>query len=141
LHELRDIGHGHHVNIVDDSYDIPRGAKMIRFPGSAAEALLGVVRLVPVEGSVEIMVRDDNLAAADPNEEHVSARARDAFGAALAQAEAEGIELETEGFQREGEDGFYDRANNAPNSLFIRAVDPLPFACAALTVGHAQRTE
>lgn len=141
LLELRDIGHGHRVTIVDDSYDIPRGAKTIKFPGSAAEALLGVVRLISIEGPVEIMARDEKLATTDPTKDHISAEASKAFDRAQDIARIEGIDLEIEGLHREGEDGFYDKAKNAPNSLFIWAVDELPFACASLIVNHAQLTE
>jgi hypothetical protein len=42
----------------------------------------------------------------------------------------------------EHREGFYDLANNhGENTLFIVTQDALPFACASLIAGHAQRTE
>ena len=138
LKELREIGHGHAINIVDASYDIPRGSKVIRFPGSSADALLGVVRLIPIEGEVVIMDRDEEMDATDPRAESVSAIASRLFEEALDIARNDGVELDCHWVLR---DGFYEDANNAPYALFIRTIDTLPFACALLDTGHSQQTD
>lgn len=49
LHFLRDVGHGHRINIVDASYDIPQGSTVIEYPGSTAEAFEAVTRVIPLE--------------------------------------------------------------------------------------------
>jgi L-fucose mutarotase/ribose pyranase (RbsD/FucU family) len=147
LYELRRIGHEHQINIVDASYDIPRGAKVIKFPGSSAEALLGIVRLIPIEkDSVEIMERDAELEQDDPDGQHISAQASHAFEDALETARHENdIDLDVHWNYRHVQAGsngagFYDDANNAPNSLFVLTTDDLPFACVSLVAGHSQRT-
>jgi L-fucose mutarotase/ribose pyranase (RbsD/FucU family) len=148
LHELRDMGHGHRVNIVDASYDIPRGARVIKYPGSSAEALLGIVRLIPIEGDVEIMERDAELADADPLAQNISAKASHAFEEVETKLAEDDIDLITFVWNyrngeadSNGDGGFYDVADNAPKNLFVRTVDDLPFACASLIVGHSQLTE
>jgi L-fucose mutarotase/ribose pyranase (RbsD/FucU family) len=155
LHELRDIGHGHRVNIVDRSYDIPRGARTIKFPGSSADALLGIVRLVPLEeGSiVEYMRPDATIETAIEGSNSVNFAARSAFRDAaevlVKQPRRIGINLyplyrkdEDESAQNSGDPGFYTVANSGDERhLFVRTIDDLPFACASLVVGHSQRTE
>lgn len=49
LHFLRDVGHGHRINIVDASYDIPEGSTVIEYPGSTSEAFEAITRVIPLE--------------------------------------------------------------------------------------------
>jgi L-fucose mutarotase/ribose pyranase (RbsD/FucU family) len=143
LQELRTIGHEHQVNIVDASYDIPRGARTVNFPGSSAEALLGIARLIPIEDdAVSVMVRDRGWGDENP------AQATTAFEEVAVRLRSEGIDLKELIHSHRNYDagspkgaGFYDVANSAPAALFVRTIDDLPFACASLVVGHSQRTE
>ncbi len=149
LRELRDIGHGHRVNIVDASYDIPRGTRVVKFPGSSADALKGIVQLIPVENDrLDIMIPDPVVA----DESHyLVAHAECRFRAAadkLRDPSGPNINLvavfhNRYAGQEEGTPtGFYDLANNhGINTLFVRTIDELPFACVSLVAGHSQRTE
>lgn len=164
LHELRDIGHGHRVNIVDASYDIPRGARVVKFPGTSAQALEAVVLIIPIEGEnnelgqspIVVMDADAELesqftdASGNIDYEHIAKQAAATFfkvGTRLNELEI-GVEVDWQDLQYKyrqdgvtGE-GFYSMANGSPeNSLFIRTIDELPFACASVVVGHSQRTE
>ncbi|HTB49205.1 MAG TPA: hypothetical protein VK712_03925 [Verrucomicrobiae bacterium] len=151
LHELREVGHGRRITIVDASYDIPDGVKTIKFPGSSAEALLGIVRLVPLEeGSVvEYMRPDPSLE--ESSQTVIAARVafRKAAEALDEQAGRIGINLyplyrkdEDEAAQNSGDPGFYSVANNeGQRHLFVRTIDDLPFACASFVVGHSQRAK
>ncbi len=162
LHELRDVGHGHRVNVVDASYDIPRGARVVKFPGTSAQALEAVVRIIPIEGEnnelgcspIVVMDADAELESqftddGTINYEHIAKRAAATFfkvGTQLNELEI-GTEVDWQDLQyryrqdsSEGE-GFYSMANGSPEtSLFIRTIDELPFACASVVVGHSQRT-
>lgn len=148
LHELRDIGHGHRINIVDASYNIPRGARVIDYPGSSAEAFMGVVRLIPIENDFAlIMDRDEKFQRDDPQGERTSGQAGRAFVEAASTLDSEGLDLELEWAYKDSESGptclensFYYEANFARNRTFIKTIDDLPFACASLVVGHSQRT-
>lgn len=149
LHELRDIGHGHRINIVDASYDIPRGKRVVGYPGASARALDSIARLIPIEGyRVEIMAVDRQIAK-DARSDHISARAGSLFSTVVERSlESAGIALELEWLYRDAEYGdfeadrfFYDVANSADNSTFFRTIDNLPFACATFVAGHSQLTE
>ncbi len=148
LKELRDIGHGHRVNVVDASYDIPRGAKIVKFPGSSADALKGIVRLIPVEDDrVDVMLRDPELR--DVPNDSVYIQADHEFDEAMAQLiDTDRIELEIYHRFRQTEqeeiepEGFYAMANeHGDNTLYVLTIDELPFACASIVAGHSQRAE
>ncbi len=166
LKALRDIGHGHRINIVDASYDIPRGAEIVKYPGTSAEAFLGVVKLIPIEGEdsahpdVTVMSPDATLAIEiEDKPNHVAARAGEAFFAAgedlvqmqvgshvnIGDSFASTDWTDTSSRVREdiaGLDGFYTIASNPREQhLFIKTIDELPFACVSLVAGHSQRTE
>lgn len=145
LQELRDIGHGHRITIVDASYDIPRGSRVLKFPGSSADALLSVIKLIPIEDTAFEVMDADSDWEADGEATEVERRA----GAAFTRVEDELVEIEGGEIQngiaykpRKGENGFYATANN-PNEpgLFIRTTDDLPFACVTFLAGHSQITE
>lgn len=149
LSELRDVGHGHRINIVDASYDIPRSSRRVDFPQSSAEALLGVARLIPIEDDlVIVMSPDPELGGKETKEvlediNGVAWRKFEAMRRILGDRRLKMIE----GRYRYGKDesdcvGFYDLANNPDEAhLFMRTIDDLPFACASLVAGHSQRTE
>jgi L-fucose mutarotase/ribose pyranase (RbsD/FucU family) len=148
LHELRDIGHGHRINIVDASYDIPRGARVIKFPGSSADALLGIIRLIPIEDN-EVAIMEQDAEFANSPLSHIARRASLAFEQIVdklpAKNEPELLRrrrlTEEEVLDTPGNVGFYELANrNIEQSLFVRTTDELPFACASLVAGHSQRT-
>ena len=150
LMELREIGHGHRVNVVDASYDIPRGARVVHYPGSSAAALEGILSLIPNEGYVDVMHPDPDIPPGDPNgykaavafgkilDEDIVKEGRPYWRYRLAEQQAADVD---KGDGSDAELGFYDIANNhGPNTLFVRTIDDLPFACASLVVGHSQRT-
>lgn len=56
---LRDVGHGRRINLVDRSYDRPEGARVLDYPGSSANALLGVARLIPIEDDEAVTMNPD----------------------------------------------------------------------------------
>lgn len=152
LRELRDIGHGHRINIVDASYDIPRGAKVVNFPGSSADALVSVFRLIPVEGDMVTIMGADHIFGPEQAEKALSKETRELLTSAyglfdraldviLKEVIKEGEINDLAIIPRDGEHGFYEIANNPDQaSLFIRTIDELPFACATLLAGHSQRT-
>lgn len=157
LKMLRDVGHGHRINIVDASYNIPEGAQVIKFPGTSAEAYSAVLHLIPVDedmDAVTIMGVDRSL-----DDDEAALRAMGAFSDVERQLNEEGLgSNDNPGTERDwsesfainrlsqesllGGEGFYDIANN-PNvaSTFIRTIDELPFACASIVVGHSQRAQ
>lgn len=163
LHELRDIGHGHRINIVDASYDIPRGARVVKFPGTSAQALEAVVRIIPIEGEnndhatspIVVMDADAELESqftddgGTINYEHIAKQAAAAFfkvGTKLNELGVGTVDWQDLQYSyrhdMETGEGFYTMANGSPEtSLFIRTIDELPFACASVIAGHSQRTE
>ena len=157
LRFLRDVGHGHRINIVDASYDIPEGSRIIDFPGSSAEAYEEIIRLIPIEGEGDgklpmLMGSDKKMKdLLEENEGHPANRAFGAFYAAEVRLNKDGIgDADWSGsdvVRRLDDDdpsgnGFYTIANDPDQPhTFIRTVDDLPFACASLVVGHSQRTE
>lgn len=144
LGTLRDIGHGRRINLVDRSYDIPEGTTILDYPGSTADALLGVVRLIPVEEDlVTIMNPDPDI---DPDTAAYDAHRDFVALAVTLRAEDKPISLSPVFRRDEDEDsgasGFYALASN-PNErhIYIRCMlEELPFACATLVAGHSQRT-
>lgn len=149
IYVLRKAGHGVRLNIVDRSYDVPPDAEKLKFPGSSADALLGIVRLIPVEdNSVTIMLPDTDHA---PETHPTSFMAGVAFEDVVAQLRAQNNPVELEelaGVYRKddvpgGSDpGFYNLAKNPDERhIFVHTIDDLPFACVSLVVGHSQLTE
>jgi L-fucose mutarotase/ribose pyranase (RbsD/FucU family) len=146
LHALRDAGHGRRINIVDASYDTPEGATKIRFPGSSADALSGIVRLIPIEaGEVTYMQPDPE---ADTDIARTAGKRFERVVKSLAEQENP-IKIELNERYREngaelaesGRPGFYSLANTGNEQrIFVVTVDSLPFACASLVIGHSQRT-
>jgi L-fucose mutarotase/ribose pyranase (RbsD/FucU family) len=144
LHELRDIGHGHWVHIVDASYDIPRDAKVVNYSGTSANALLGIARLIPIDTDERyhhIMTRGENAGEEDPDEKKVSAQALKAFEEIVDQllTDEEG-QIFLDPYYSYPED-FHAEVDDEPKSLFVRTIDDLPFACMSLRVGHSQLTD
>lgn len=144
---LREVGHGHRVNVVDASYDIPRGATVLDYPGSSAAALVGILSLIPIEGDeVTYMETDQQL---DRVQDHGSVQfaARAALHAVQDGLKEDGIGIAFDGRYRLDEQetekvGFYSMANGQlETTTFVRTIDDLPYACASLVVGHSQRTE
>lgn len=149
LKALEESGHGRRIAIVDPSYNIPKWAQVIDYRGpNSAQALLGIVKLVPVETEEPIV-----FMRFDPSEEDkpVAAQAYRNFTeteyseeispfrvnkAVLPRLDQDAIE------QGKGDIGFYSIANNeAENTLFIRTPDTLPYACVTFVIGHSQITE
>lgn len=104
LGKIRDVGHGHRINVVDASYDIPDGSTIFDFPGSSADALKSIVRLIPIEGehegqpAITIMSPDtksrheiDKIIDQGAAENEVSCRALIAFMEALEELNQEGV--------------------------------------------------
>lgn len=144
LETLERSGHLRRMAIVDTSYPIPRWAEEVDYRGrSSADALLGVVRLVPVEGVVEFMSPDP-----DDNREEAK-EALKAFNQAFVELESEIPELQDQVGERHRLDddepegvGFYSLANDPhADTLFLRTGDRLPYACATFVIGHSQVPE
>lgn len=144
LRVLEESGHGRRVAIVDTSYPIPRWAETVDYRGrSSADALLGVVRLIPVEGEVEFM-------SPDPEDSREEAKeALEAFNQVFIKLESEIPELQDQVGERHRLDkdepervGFYSLVNNEEvDTLFIRTADRLPYACATFVIEHSQVPE
>ncbi|HUD06827.1 MAG TPA: RbsD/FucU domain-containing protein [Candidatus Saccharimonadales bacterium] len=135
LKALEETGHGDHIAIVDPSYSIPEGSRVIDYQGnSSARALKGILALVPIEEESHVLLMM-------PDTEQHSHEAVTEFEEAL------GGVRETDWLTRYGKDnpsgiGFYDLVNNpsneTQNTLFVRTRDEKAFACAMLVVGHSQ---
>ncbi|HSX36684.1 MAG TPA: hypothetical protein VLG13_00985 [Patescibacteria group bacterium] len=139
---LRDVGHGHRINIVDASYDIPASSRVFKYPGTSAQALLGIAVLIPVEADkVTIMAPDPGSEDKSINVQARTAFAKGAFALASAYEFVDlGIDYLSRNAEADGELGFYGLANESTAShSFIRTIDELPFACASLVVGHSQK--
>ncbi len=170
LHFLRDVGHGHRINIVDASYDIPPHAVIIDFPGTTAEAYEAIIRCIPIENEnsekqtkVVGMAWDEDLDTGEDFEAYESSiytlaaraiqeagdrlmvdgvsRAKGDEGTYMVWGESDESIGRLDG-EEAGQQGFYSIANNPDQPhTFIRTQDDLPFACVSLVVGHSQRTE
>lgn len=136
LKALEESGHEDKIVIVDPSYSIPEGAKVIDYQGdSSAQALRGILNLVPHE-PLALDGWDATCMAADSAEEECPAR--DAFKKVAGEL---GLALGTR--TRHGTDeypgGFYSRANGLERpTLFVRTRDEKAYACAMFIVGHSQ---
>lgn len=148
LHALRDIGHGHMVNVVDASFDIPENARVIDYPGSSADCLLSIVRLIPVEHEEVVVMAPDPSFTEDTNP--VGFLALAAFTEALSKLYHDDNYddvvisrlFRKDDQYTDGKGGFYSLANDpATPKLYFRTTDDLPFACASLIAGHSQRTD
>jgi hypothetical protein len=137
LHELRDIGYGHEIVIVNVVYDTPRDARVVRYPGSTADAYLGIATLVPIEE--QSLVMEGNPEGPDKGDDE------------LDEVADKLRELSMSGWARDfspdlvwadnGEKGFRDHVGEKSNTLFVRTIDELPFACVSLTVANPQLSE
>lgn len=144
LEALERSGHLRRMAIVDTSYPIPRWAEEVDYRGrSSADALLGVVRLVPVEGVVEFMSPDP-----DDNREEAK-EALETFNQVFVELESEIPELQDKVGERHRLDidepervGFYSLVNNQEvDTFFIRTNDRHLYACATFIIGHSQVPE
>ncbi|MEI9913567.1 MAG: RbsD/FucU domain-containing protein [Candidatus Saccharibacteria bacterium] len=136
LKVLEESGHGDRIVVIDPSYSVPEGAKVIDYQGdSSASALVGILRLVPSESVITIM-------DADPSNE-VSNRAGLEFikslgGAGLMADLATPLPRLTEDAPV-GQVGFYELVNGIEvPTIFVRTRDELAYACATFIVGHSQ---
>ncbi|MBI2009112.1 hypothetical protein HYS84_01730 [Candidatus Saccharibacteria bacterium] len=144
LRALEESGHGRRMAIVDTSYPIPRWAETVDYRGrSSADALLGVVRLIPVEGKVEFM-------SPDPNDSREGAKeALEAFNQVFVKLESEIPELQDRVGERHRLDhdeldgiGFYSITNDSEvDTLYLRTGDRRLYACATFLIGHSQVPE
>ena len=142
LKALEESGHGRRLAIVDASYNIPRWAQVIDYRGeTSTEALKGILRLIPVEGNLGIMVPDTTDSSGGIQGE------RGPFVDEAVEEAAKVLEGRTvdflDRFDRDsGKLGFYSVANNpAEDTLYIRTPDRLPYACATMLIGHMQTEE
>jgi hypothetical protein len=138
---LYEVGHGHRINIVDASYDIPHNSRVLKYPGSTSDAIRGIVSLIPIE-DCDLMYPDP-----DSQESKIMRKAYLQMAQALNTPAIDNDTFSTGIFFRLDKDspdgkGFYTIAKDpgTPHT-FIRTRDDLPFACAGLIVGHSQRTE
>src|SRR3990167_10107099 len=133
LKALEEAGHGQRIAVVDPSYAIPEGARVVPYQGeSSATALRGILSLIPLEKDrrsydVVAMAADENVddCAASDEFERV--------------AEELGLEI---GFNPRHDTsqtmpGFYAEVNH-PETLFFRTRDEKAYACATFIVGHSQ---
>lgn len=140
---LEESGHGEQVVIVDPSYAIPEGARVVDYHGdSSAQALRGILALVPSEATkqgFDVVSMD-----ADPDDSSLSPNALNAFKEVVASL---GLRLgyeprlpswPVETSTDETEAGFYANANDPEKSIFVRTRDPRAYACARFIVGHSQ---
>ncbi|MEK7620893.1 MAG: hypothetical protein AAB395_00890 [Patescibacteria group bacterium] len=100
---LRDVGHGHRINIVDASYDIPKDSVVIDFPGTTAEAFEAVSRLIRIDGeedstspvvNITEMLWDekfDDIANKKPRPDHVAFLASKALHDSYRRLEADKV--------------------------------------------------
>lgn len=139
LWALEELGHGNQVVVVDPSYPIPRGSKVVDYHGhSSAMALKGILDLVPHEsmdgdeGSTDVVAMDTDDGA--------PTAVSDEFDDI---AEQLGIDLTYEPRNPVddlgGSKGFYVEASDpSKDTLFVRTRDDLAYACARFIVGHSQ---
>ena len=144
LRALETSGHGRRLAIVDASYDIPRWAEVVDYHGlSSANALLGIVRLIPVEGELEFMSPDppETICAALKIFNGV-ARMLEREGHLPTDEKGEATVLERHRLDEQEEvltQGFYSIVNDREaDTLFVRTRDGLPYACATFVIGHSQ---
>jgi hypothetical protein len=130
LQALEECGHCEQIIIADASLNIPHDAYRRDYQGdSSAQALLGIIALVPVEEGTRI-----TCMAPDPPAR--TCKAMEVFRSTI------GFRIESlprNGDHRKGGLGFYDLINDSEMpTLFVRTRDILPFASARFLVGHAQ---
>jgi hypothetical protein len=147
LKALEESGHGRRIAIVDASYDIPRSAQKVDYRGqSSAQALLGVLKLAPIENkSLTIMGPDGDAQADDPELAWQASRDIEEAYRSIDWGEEfpGGANLARRLDEDQGatvQEGFYTIANSS-DTLFIRTPDTLPYACATFLVGHSQTGE
>lgn len=132
LKALEEAGHGQRIAIVDPSYAIPEGARVIPYQGeSSATALKGILSLIPIE---KIHGSDALIMEADERPDDCEAtKAFDQVAVEL------GLVLGS--IQRHDTSdlftGFYTEVNQ-PDTLFFRTRDEKAYACATFIVGHSQ---
>lgn len=103
LHFLREVGHGHRINIVDASYDIPLGSTVIEYPGATAEAFEAIARLIRIDGeedstspvvNITEMLWDEkfnDIANKKPKPDHVAFLASNALHDSYRRLEADKV--------------------------------------------------
>jgi len=139
LKALEESGHGDQIVIVDPSYAIPEGARVVDYQGdSSAQALKGILKLVPFEESKHIPEFDVLAMAPDP-----PANTCDALNEFRKVAVELGFDLDaTPRLDKDAGEllpGFYTEANSPERStIFFRTRDIKAYACAMFIVGHSQ---
>lgn len=145
LKALEESGQGRRIAIVDASYNIPRWAQVVDYAGKTSlEALVGILKLVPWEGSILLMLPDEGT---EPSQWGKNGPYCDV---AVTELDNEFDYPEAHGISRlDGPTinsvtekklpGFYSIANDeSVDTLFVRTRDEMPYACATFIVGHAQ---
>jgi L-fucose mutarotase/ribose pyranase (RbsD/FucU family) len=136
LKGLEEIGHGSQIAIVDPSYPIPEGARVIPYMGeSSASALKGVLALVPHEpdGAYDVICMD-STDGSDTEAYDAFSKVTDEIGLKLGCQNRFASPLDPE-----MDPGFYaDTGDPERRTLYLRTRDTKAFACARFTVGHSQ---
>jgi len=139
LQELSAMGASHRITIVNANYDIPGGMQSVGFPGSSADALLGIARLIPIEEEVIILRHENQVRDVI---EYESGRAFYRADMTLRNQEPPIILKLKNRCQSTADNlfkrpGFYQVISNPyEQHLFVRTIDELPFACCSLVVAH-----
>lgn len=134
LGAIRQSGHNRKWAIIDASYNIPAEleAEEVYFLfDDSAVALGGLLRCMPIEGSLTIM-KHKKADFADT----LSGKATEAFKQVIEERNIKAAFLEP-AYKDENKPGFYTTFNEA-GTLFIRTADLNPFACVGGLVGHSQ---
>ena len=136
LKALEESGHGRRIAVVDASYNIPRWAQVVDYAGATSvDALIGILRLVPYEGTISLMRPDETT---NPNDWVFGDLATIALEQEFDEPDVV-RRLDTIYEGSETAPGFYTIANNPDeDTLFVRTRDTLAYACATFIVGHSQ---
>lgn len=144
LKALEESGHGRRVAIVDASYNIPGWAQVVTYRGETSlQALLGILSLVPFENEIWLMVPDGNGGQTTDDESGPFCDdAVDALDKTFDYPHITAVHRFDSVSDGETEIGFYPLANDSTtDTLFIRTVDRMPYACASFIIGHMQINE
>ena len=135
LKALEESGHGERIAIVDPSYAIPEGSRVVSYQGdSSAQALRGILRLVPLEGPVTCMLADENVTTNEAHEEFIEVIHE--LGVQADWRDRHDTDLPDSRYDWRG---FYTIVNNSDEStIFLRTRDKKAYACATFLVGHSQ---
>jgi hypothetical protein len=138
LKALEESGHGRRLAIVDASYNIPRWAQTVDYRReTSSQALMGILRLVPVEGDhIDLMSPDPDDDKPTSHEAYIRLSSCIEH---LFDGHKQGNVHRLDEQENAGEKGFYSLANNQEeDTLFFRTSDKLPYACATFIIGHSQ---